>query len=613
MFALLRIKNFTKIFFLISIVLIPTYLSFGQNQLKVSNVKKCENFASSFNINSKKIYGLSQLNKEFSINEGESIKNIDIEPVLISKNFNSIKCLGKIWNIDDKNNVIYIASNELIFQIYKLLGYLFIYLYLLKSKVLNLINLTFINLIFTLSLNYIFNFNFRFKSDLKYYAVHLEILDSVVVSFIIFGLFKFFKKDYKINDIFNTLKIVINQKVFILFSSIYLIRILYLFSTPYQAVDVIQEWLINYNYGFIRRGLVGTFLIDMMDILRLNIQVFFNVLIVLIYFIFFVLLFKILKNKTFDFYSLLIVLSPLFLNFNLFLKSTILLPKELLGYISLIYFLLLQTKHKKTILFLFVLTYAVSILTHEVNLILLPTFFYISYIKFPNKRNKRVFLLVVFLSIFLLLLIFTSDTNEISESICLETYSTYTPDLGCRKSEILNTNLLDNINTVRESIFANGNAFYYIFTYISIIFLGIIPFILNGWIKNNSTYVSLLITSFFLLSLIGLDWGRWISIIFTHLSIYFIFFDLENYKVNKIRFNKIIQISLLVIYSTYWSAPQCCVNEYTFNSQFGHILNNFSVYLLFTLFILFNIKNDKIYRFLQSIFGLNSIRKHNSE
>ena len=392
-----------------------------------------------------------------------------------------------------------------------------------------------------------------------------------------------------------------------------MIRILYIFSTPFQTVDLIQEWLINYNYGFIRRGLLGTLLIKIIEILKLDIQIFMYIFFVVIYSIFFLLLFKILKNKTFDFYSLLILLSPLFLNYNLFLKSTILLPKELLGYISLLIFLQFQKTNKKTTLFLFIFTYAVSVLSHEVNLILLPTIFYISFVKSPKKINKKAFLLVVILSIFILLMIFNSQTDNVTDSICLETYSKYTPDLGCKKSEILNSKFLDNIETVRINIFSSEIYKYYVLTYSLTILFGFIPFILNGWIGKNSLYVALLLISFFFLSLIGLDWGRWINIIFTHLSIYFIFFDLEKYRKNKIGINSFFQTAIIIFYSTYWSTPQCCVNEYTFNSQITQVFNNFSVYLLIPLFIFFFSKNIKFYKFLHSIFGVNSIKKHNSE
>ena len=612
---MLRLKNEIKqtknifIAFLIILFFLPILLLFQNNISNLENVNKCETYAASLNISSEKVFKLSQLNRKFIFND----ENLTINSVLIEDIPNSINCLGKIWEVDSKNNIIFIASNKAIFQIYKFLGYIFIFFYLFKIKALNLLTLFFTNLIFTISLNYIFNFNFRFNQDLKFYSIQLEILDSVMVSLVFFGLIKFFEKEYVSNASFVPLNFQIRKNIFIIFSSLYLTRILYILSTPFQTVDVIQEWLINYNYGFIRRGLIGTLLIEIIEYLKLDVQIFIYLLLFVLYSIFFLLLFKILKNKTFDFYSLLILLSPLFLNYNLFLKSTILLPKELLGYISLLIFLQFQITNKKIILFLFVLIYAMSVLSHEVNLILLPTIFYISFFKSPQRVNKITFLLILILSILILIMIFNIQTDKASDSLCLETYSKFTPDLGCKKSEILKTKFLDNIENVKINIFSSEMYKYYILTYSLTILFGFIPFIFNGWMGENSLYVTLLLISFCFLSVIGLDWGRWINIIFTHLCIYFIFFDLEKYQKNTIGINNFFQITLLIFYSTYWSTPQCCVNKYTFTSQINHVFNNFSIYMLITLLIFFVSKNIKNYKFLHSIFGLNSIKKHSSE
>lgn len=612
---MLRFKNEIKqtknifLVLLIFLIFLPIFLFFQNNITNLGNINKCETYAASLSISSEKVFSLSQLNREFIFND----KNLTINSVLIEDIPNSINCLGKIWEVDSKNNIIFIASNKAIFQIYKFLGYIFIFLYLFKTKVLNLLTLFFTNLIFTISLNYIFNFNFRFNPDLKFYSIQLEILDSVLISLVFFGLIKFFEKEYVSKASFVPLNFQIRKNIFIIFSSLYLIRILYILSTPFQTVDVIQEWLINYNYGFIRRGLIGTLLIKIIEYLKLDVQIFIYILLFVLYSIFFSLLFKILKNKTFDFYSLLILLSPLFLNYNLFLKSTILLPKELLGYISLLMFLQFQITNKKIILFLFVLIYATSVLSHEVNLILLPTIFYISFFKSPKRINKIAFLLILILSTLILLMIFNIQTDKASDSLCLETYSKFTPDLGCKKSEILKTKFLDNVENVKINIFSSEMYKYYILTYSLTILFGFIPFIFNGWMGKNSLYVTLLLISFCFLSVIGLDWGRWINIIFTHLSIYFIFFDLEKYRKNTIGINNFFQITLLIFYSTYWSTPQCCVNKYTFTSQINHVFNNFSIYMLIALLIFFVSKNIKNYKFLHSIFGLNSIKKHSSE
>ena len=115
---MLRIKNknkFTKsifITFLIFIIFSPIFLLFQQNSTNLENIKSCETYASSLSINSEKVFRLSQLNREFIYSD----KNLIIYPVLIEDIPNSINCLGKIWEVDTENNIIYIASHNLIFK-----------------------------------------------------------------------------------------------------------------------------------------------------------------------------------------------------------------------------------------------------------------------------------------------------------------------------------------------------------------------------------------------------------------------------------------------------------------------------------------------------------------
>ena len=98
----------------------------------------------------------------------------------------------------------------------------------------------------------------------------------------------------------------------------FLITMVFLVSS-FKFYEIIQlkngwqysDWLINYQGGFTRRGLIGEILFKIHQILsfRLEYLLFFTV--VILYLIFHINLFKIIKNLKIQFIDLLIILSPL--------------------------------------------------------------------------------------------------------------------------------------------------------------------------------------------------------------------------------------------------------------------------------------------------------------
>ena len=79
----------------------------------------------------------------------------------------------------------------------------------------------------------------------------------------------------------------------------------------------IGDWLINYQGGFVRRGLMGETLFHLSELTNGNIVVFIVVLQLFLYLVFFISTFQLLKSVSFSIVNLMFVFSPAFLLFTI--------------------------------------------------------------------------------------------------------------------------------------------------------------------------------------------------------------------------------------------------------------------------------------------------------
>ena len=138
---------------------------------------------------------------------------------------------------------------------------------------------------------------------------------------------------------------------------------------------IIEYWLINYNSGFIKRGLFGTLITNLP--FNLNTQI---ILIKLLLITFYILIFyfvnKLITNNKPDLLVIpFLIFSQFFLLNNLFDPFNIGRP-EILGYLLILY--LVSRDFLTTYNSVIVLTsFLIAIFTHEVNLFFLPAIIFI--------------------------------------------------------------------------------------------------------------------------------------------------------------------------------------------------------------------------------------------
>ena len=135
------------------------------------------------------------------------------------------------------------------------------------------------------------------------------------------------------------------------------------------------EWLINYQNGFVRRGLTGELIYFTSYLFNQNIQISFFFLLSIIITIYYYLNFQLLKKVELNFLNILILFSPLFFVFFIVI-SKVGIKKEIILYtLYLVYLLvLLSTNYnykKNWYIFLF---FPLILLIHEGFFFFLPYF-----------------------------------------------------------------------------------------------------------------------------------------------------------------------------------------------------------------------------------------------
>ena len=153
------------------------------------------------------------------------------------------------------------------------------------------------------------------------------------------------------------------------------------------------EWLINYNYGFIRRGLFGTFILSLPLSPEITL-IFLSIFLSIIYLVYIVTICLIYLRNDQNFYSHLILFSPAFLLFHSSNLEAI-FRKELIGLLSLALFVFSYVaKSRKIILFLSYIFFIVGIFSAEYNLYFVPLAIYLM----KRKHEEKIVLFSTLIS-----------------------------------------------------------------------------------------------------------------------------------------------------------------------------------------------------------------------
>jgi len=323
------------------------------------------------------------------------------------------------------------------------------------------------------------------------------------------------------------------------------------------------DWLINYQAGFVRRGFVGEVFYQINNLFNLKLDILLLVFVILLYFLFYLNFYKIIKNINIKVIDLFIILSPLSF-FYTAVEQKASGRKEIIFLYLLSFFILIikNISPLKQVIVIIIFS-TITTLSHS-GLIFYNIYFLLLFVCLNSQLGFKkivIFLLPVFLSnLFILFLIYFNSTFNLSDlNLMCQSIKVYLPNCGnIGYIGTLTWGLKKNFELNNQLWFSTYYFVYYLFNFI-FCFSFFLYQCSKSKIKNvNYLYTIICLIPSLPLYFIGADYGRYlhISYISSILVYYFLLKEKIVYRENiSINLKKIIVIPLLFFYSFTWTVP----------------------------------------------------------
>ena len=316
--------------------------------------------------------------------------------------------------------------------------------------------------------------------------------------------------------------------------------------------STISEWLINYQGGFTRRGLLGEIFLWLSVLFKVEIRFVIFIFQSILYLSFIILFYFFTKKVKKNYLTVLSIFSPLLIVYHI-AEIEVLARKELILFVHFLVLLLFKKKNHQI--------YYLAISTPIVLLIWEPvvffSIFYFIVILFDleKKDYKLIYILLILLipSIYIILRItFNEYTNEDLNRLC-ENLLRLVNEKCYMSLGYLPTNIEFQFNGVISQL-----KITHVFRYFVALIIGFLPItiILLNSVKNNyleknflnkNKLINLFLISSFpiiILFMMGQDWGRWCNIYYFYTIATFFYL----YQKNLILFNwKKVKTKLLFL------------------------------------------------------------------
>ena len=355
---------------------------------------------------------------------------------------------------------------------------------------------------------------------------------------------------------------------------LYLFAVFFFFQKYNNYVEwTISEWLINYQGGFTRRGLIGEIVFQISKLSSLTIRETILTFQITTYLLYFYLLYKFLKDTNNNILFIFAIFSPLFVIYPI-AEVEVLGRKEIFIYVS---FLLvvnifsiknIQNRHY----FYFSIILMISCLIWEGFVIYISYFIFILILKNNLVLNKsfltKLTISLIPLSISFYFVFFHRLDENGLKMMCQSINECY------GAISYLNRSLSSNISEVTSKFQIS-----FLIRYILVVIIGFFPLFLliknsklnyKQKFKNDYFYLIFFIIIFtpsLIFYYIAQDWGRWVSISYTLSLLTYVYslknnfivinFDRINYSIFR---KKFVVIFLFIIFAFGW-APKTLINE----------------------------------------------------
>tara|TARA_B100001175_G_C19458392_1_gene615176 strand:- start:183 stop:1364 length:1182 start_codon:yes stop_codon:yes gene_type:complete len=319
---------------------------------------------------------------------------------------------------------------------------------------------------------------------------------------------------------------------------------------------VFTEWLINYEGGYVRRGILGQLIFEISNIFNIDIKIlilFFQISIYTIYLTIFYLQFSKIKI---NFFWLLIIFSPISFAYPL-IELMVLGRKDIFIITLFLIFSIMNYKNLNSLFLYFTFFFGISTFIHEITFFyifhyLLVIYLYKELILKEEIKKKQIIIFFIYLFLLLYLNLYLHSfvvIEDIVNSYNYENITIYSGAISHLKPSFSDV-LIGTLNHIK---------FINILKYVGIFILSTIPFLSFIKFKNIKYFSTMNI--FFLIFILSipiyalvLDWGRVIYINYNFFIILLLLFfklklvDLEHLDtmIKKIDFKYKIMIFIFI-------------------------------------------------------------------
>ena len=313
--------------------------------------------------------------------------------------------------------------------------------------------------------------------------------------------------------------------------------------------STISEWLINYEGGFTKRGLVGQIALEIARLFESNLRWVIFILQSFTYTVYFFLLYQLLKNLKFEKITILSIFTPIFILYPV-AEIEVLARKEII--IFVIFLIYLFIPRRSDLKFISFISFTVlGILIWEPLIFFFPIILLIELIENNIEKINLSFLKIVFGFIPSLIVAFVIIFNPLTA----EEHGVMSSVLSNEFNETcyMSCGLLLSKSTIAQHFKAQLGlySFEVLLRYFLIVLIGFYPLFA---LFNNSVIVkkNLLFFRFFkkptnliylsllpvvVLFAMGYDWGRWVNV--TYVIFVITYFHLFNKKYLLLNYRKL--------------------------------------------------------------------------
>ena len=371
-----------------------------------------------------------------------------------------------------------------------------------------------------------------------------------------------------------------NNYFFIYLSILFLFGIFWLYIKHLVGNDsTISEWLINYQGGFTKRGLIGEICFQIAIHFDLSLRFVIFLFQSLIYSIFLILIYRFFRNIPTNLIIILSIFTPIFLLYPI-AEIEVLARKETFVFIGLILFLNISNFNYSNNLPLYYVFFVLPIicLIWEPVVFFFPFLASVLVIRLRHNQTTTILskITICFIPALIVAMIIatnpiTPENHSIMESSLKENFGEdcyMSCGMLLSRSSIISQFVQNYESVIFESIIR----------YPLIILIGFGPIFLlslNSKLKievlffknfNNLFYpILLLLTPVLFLFAMGGDWGRWVNISYTF-TVLFYFYLLQNNlleinlekiakKISFVQNKKSLLVVCFVLYAFGWT-PQ---------------------------------------------------------